>query len=296
MLNDFSSPCACCALPTAMALAVGLWMALRAVVSMVPSSWKRARSSLRATSKLMAAIVGLLAVFLGVLASAPALRSRFFAWLCTVMTASSSPEMIASKCDAVASASGKVMELGPGATGSLKCWEGEAAASILEWVGVEPNMHFAPAITAERERLALPFGTRLVWRRAEEDPDINVPTASFDTVVSSHVLCSVDDVDAVLRMAARVLKPGGRLLFFEHTATANPDDRPLLTLAQAVTAPLLHVLGNGCTYRRLWQDLAKLNATGEPFAHGVSFELFDAPIPLPPLWPHMRGVATRARN
>jgi ubiquinone/menaquinone biosynthesis C-methylase UbiE len=31
----------------------------------------------------------------------------------------------------------------------------------------------------------------------------------FDTVVIADVLCSVDNVDAVLREAFRVLKPGG---------------------------------------------------------------------------------------
>ena len=36
----------------------------------------------------------------------------------------------------------------------------------------------------------------------------------FDTVVIVDVLCTVDNVDALLSDAYRVLKPGGRLHFF----------------------------------------------------------------------------------
>jgi SAM-dependent methyltransferase len=40
--------------------------------------------------------------------------------------------------------------------------------------------------------------------------------ASFDTAVFTLVLCTVPDPAAALAEAARVLKPGGRLLFIEH--------------------------------------------------------------------------------
>jgi len=39
---------------------------------------------------------------------------------------------------------------------------------------------------------------------------------SFDAAVATLVLCSVRDADMALHEIRRVLKPGGRLLFFEH--------------------------------------------------------------------------------
>ena len=47
------------------------------------------------------------------------------------------------------------------------------------------------------------------------------PDASFDTVITSCTLCSVADPNGVLRELHRVLRPGGRLLMFEHVRSRN---------------------------------------------------------------------------
>ena len=49
-------------------------------------------------------------------------------------------------------------------------------------------------------------------------PAENLPfeDGSFDTAVSTLVLCGVDDQPRALRELRRVLRPGGRLLFIEH--------------------------------------------------------------------------------
>ena len=45
--------------------------------------------------------------------------------------------------------------------------------------------------------------------------------ASVDTVVSTLVLCTVDDPEGALREIARVLRPDGQLLFVEHVRASS---------------------------------------------------------------------------
>lgn len=60
---------------------------------------------------------------------------------------------------------------------------------------------------------------RLIDAPAERLP---FPDGSVDTVVSTLVLCTVDAPDAALQEIARVLRPGGQLLFLEHVRSESP--------------------------------------------------------------------------
>ena len=53
--------------------------------------------------------------------------------------------------------------------------------------------------------------------------DLPFEDATFDTVVSTIVLCSVDDQPRALRELRRVLRPGGQLLFLEHVRSDDPQ-------------------------------------------------------------------------
>lgn len=48
------------------------------------------------------------------------------------------------------------------------------------------------------------------------------PNESFDTVVTACTMCSVPHPMTVLSELHRVLRPGGRLLMFEHVRSTNP--------------------------------------------------------------------------
>ena len=54
--------------------------------------------------------------------------------------------------------------------------------------------------------------------------DLPFEDASFDTAVSTLVLCGVDDQPRALRELRRVLRPGGRLLFIEHVRSGDADE------------------------------------------------------------------------
>lgn len=59
-------------------------------------------------------------------------------------------------------------------------------------------------------------------------------------VVATHVLCSVDDIDAVLAQVSRALKPGGTYHFMEHVATQE----------KYTTMWALQMVGNHISYKQ----------------------------------------------
>lgn len=67
----------------------------------------------------------------------------------------------------------------------------------------------------EQKAAGLKFQLELRIGTAEQLP---VADASVDAVVSTLVLCSVEDGAATLQEVLRVLKPGGRFYFIEHVA------------------------------------------------------------------------------
>ena len=109
-------------------------------------------------------------------------------------------------------ARGRVVEIGAG-TGLNVAHYPEG---IAELVLTEPD-------AAMRRRLAHRLQKHGRIGRIVDTPAERLPLAdaSIDTVVSTLVLCTVDDPERTLREIARVLRPDGQLLFIEHVRAGS---------------------------------------------------------------------------
>jgi len=109
--------------------------------------------------------------------------------------------------ETLAQASGRTIEIGAGTGANL----GLYPEAISELILSEPDPHMSKRL---RRRLAeTGEGAELIEAPAEQLP---FEDDSFDTAIFTLVLCTVPDPKAALAEAARVLRPGGKLLFVEH--------------------------------------------------------------------------------
>lgn len=108
----------------------------------------------------------------------------------------------------VASVRGTVLEIGPGTGANF-----DDLPKDVTWIGLEPDENALPTLRSRSRRFSR--SSRVLEGVAERIP---LDDDSVDTVLSTLVLCSVEDPSLVLSEVKRVLKPGGRLAFFEHVA------------------------------------------------------------------------------
>jgi ubiquinone/menaquinone biosynthesis C-methylase UbiE len=137
----------------------------------------------------------------------------------------------------VGEAAGDVLEIG-GGTGANLPFYGDAVRTLTI---TEPETPMAKRLQARMAELA-PTATFL---RAPAE-DLPFEDASFDTVVATLVLCTVDDQPRALRELRRVLRPDGRLLFIEHV---RADDAGLAR-RQDRMRPIQLRIGHGCHCNR----------------------------------------------
>jgi len=120
-------------------------------------------------------------------------------------------------------------------------------AHVIELVLLEPDPLLGAYLRKEYPAI------RLVTSTAEQ---MELETCSFDTVITSLVLCSVSDVDQVLREICRILKPGGQYLFMEHVL----HDAPLAGMIQTSLTPVWKQMAGGCRLNRDIKTALNLSA------------------------------------
>ncbi|MGC9664927.1 class I SAM-dependent methyltransferase [Planosporangium sp. 12N6] len=179
----------------------------------------------------------------------------------------------------VAGLSGRVIEVGAGSGRNFAHYPPEVSAVLA----VEPEPRLRAA--ARRAAAAAPVPVTVVDGVAD---DLPAADATFDAAVFSLVLCSVPDQLAALAETRRVLRPGGRLRFYEHVAAERPG--ALRRVQRFVDATIWPALCGGCHTSR--DTVAAIHAAGFVITEVDRFRFPDLPVALAAA-PHVLGSATR---
>jgi ubiquinone/menaquinone biosynthesis C-methylase UbiE len=116
----------------------------------------------------------------------------------------------------LSSASGRVLELGAGTGHNLEHY----TDAVTELVLAEPDPNMAKLLRERLEREGTPAGNPSVIEAAAEE--LPFDDGSFDVVVATLVLCTVENPVRAVAEARRVLVEGGRFLYLEHVRSARP--------------------------------------------------------------------------
>ena len=134
----------------------------------------------------------------------------------------------------LADVGGRVLEIG-GGTGANLSHYGQGVESLTVTEPDPPMLRRLERHVSEQERPVT------VLRAPAED--LPFDDGSFDAVVSTLVLCGVDDQPRALRELHRVLRPGGRLVFIEHVRS---DDHRLARLQDRMNGINRFMVGCEC--------------------------------------------------
>jgi SAM-dependent methyltransferase len=170
---------------------------------------------------------------------------------------------------------GRVLEVGAGNGLNFPHYP----ATVTEVLAVEPEPYLRRLALAAARQAPVPI--RVVAGTAESLP---APDLAVDAVVASLVLCTVTDPHQALAEARRVLRPGGRLRFYEHVRATDPR---LAGWQDRLERPWGWLVG-GCHPNR--DTVAAITAAG---LQVVALDRFDLKAMPALARPHVLGMAER---
>jgi ubiquinone/menaquinone biosynthesis C-methylase UbiE len=134
----------------------------------------------------------------------------------------------------LADAVGEVLEIGFGTGLNLAYYPQDSVRKITT-VDVNAGMNKLARSRIARSQIPVELQTL----NGEKLP---MADDTFDTVVSTWTLCSIQQVDRAIAEVYRVLKPGGKFLFIEHGLSNEPN---IQTWQHRLT-PIQKIIGEGC--------------------------------------------------
>ncbi|GAE91108.1 SAM-dependent methyltransferase [Gracilibacillus boraciitolerans JCM 21714] len=136
-------------------------------------------------------------------------------------------------------ATGDILEIGAGTGINFQYYKKDCIITAIE-----PDQ-------AMRQLAFKRIGDRQITIHNEKAQSLPFEDQSFDTVVATLVFCTISDPEQALTEILRVLKPGGKALFFEHVRVGHPVIGPI----QDILTPVWKRIAGGCHLNRDTEQL-----------------------------------------
>ncbi|CAL8576927.1 hypothetical protein XPA_002789 [Xanthoria parietina] len=121
----------------------------------------------------------------------------------------------------VASASGTIIEIGPGSGNQVSRYDRSKVTKIY---GIEPTASLHPQLRENIKRAGLSDVYTIVPCGVQDVDTLRrygVDQEAFDTVLSVQVFCSVPHPKETAAALWKLLKPGGTMIFYEHVKSRD---------------------------------------------------------------------------
>jgi len=167
-----------------------------------------------------------------------------------------------------------VVEIGSGAGANMRYLR-----KGTKLIAIEPNTHMHKNLSKKAQKYDIDIEIRSIAGET-----IDLPDNSCQFVVSTLVLCTVDNPRACMEQILRILEPGGTFVFVEHV---KAKEGTILAAIQNFMHRPWHWFFEGCNTNRDTTTLLEQSGFSS-----LEIEKFNSYSPFIPVIPQIRGRAT----
>lgn len=147
-------------------------------------------------------------------------------------------------------------------------------------IAIEPNIYMHKNLRKSADKYGIHLEIKTQIGEA-----IDLPNDSYDFVISTLVLCTVENPRQCVHQIQRILKPGGTFVFIEHV---KAKDGSLLSFIQNMIHKPWHWFFEGCHTNRDTRTLLETSGFSS-----LDIEAYNSYSPFIPIIPQIRGMAVK---
>lgn len=168
-----------------------------------------------------------------------------------------------------------IVEIGSGAGANMRYLR-----KGTKLIAIEPNIHMHKNLRKSANRSGIDLEIKSITGEV-----IDLPDNSCDFVISTLVLCTVNNPKQCLDQIKRILRPNGKFVFIEHV---KAREKTILSFIQNLLHKPWHWFFEGCHTNR---DTKTLLESGG--FNSLDIEQYNSYSPFIPIIPQIRGKAIK---